>query len=118
LSRGSNPAGYPTKPLASYQINRQFSGWNLPAHVLTYTDGKTALIGFKITLLSLAILELRAPRVDGCEAVYDKTARVNERAIDAPIKNLRKKFQIADGSFDMIETINGTGYRLKGPAQQ
>jgi hypothetical protein len=26
LSRGSNPAGYPTKPLASYRTNRQLSG--------------------------------------------------------------------------------------------
>ena len=30
LSRGSSPAGYPTEPLVSYQINRQLSGWNLP----------------------------------------------------------------------------------------
>src|SRR5258708_21799334 len=30
LSRGSSPAGYPAEPLVSYQINRQFSGWNLP----------------------------------------------------------------------------------------
>jgi hypothetical protein len=27
LSRGSNPAGYPTKLLASYRTNRQLSGW-------------------------------------------------------------------------------------------
>jgi len=30
LSRGSNPASYPTEPLVSFQINRQLSGWNLP----------------------------------------------------------------------------------------
>jgi hypothetical protein len=30
LSRGSGPAGYPAEPLVSYQINRQFSGWNPP----------------------------------------------------------------------------------------
>jgi hypothetical protein len=30
LSRGFDPAGYPTEPLVSYQINRQFSGWNFP----------------------------------------------------------------------------------------
>src|SRR5260370_17017448 len=30
LSRGSSPSGYPAKPLVSYQINRQLSGWNLP----------------------------------------------------------------------------------------
>jgi hypothetical protein len=30
LSRGSSPASHPAKPLVSYQINRQLSGWNLP----------------------------------------------------------------------------------------
>ena len=30
LSRGFGPAGYPTTPLVSFQINRQLSGWNLP----------------------------------------------------------------------------------------
>jgi hypothetical protein len=34
LSRGSSPIGYPTKPLVSYQINRQLSGWNLPPLVI------------------------------------------------------------------------------------
>ena len=29
LSRGSNPCGYPHKPLVSYRINRQLSGWIL-----------------------------------------------------------------------------------------
>jgi hypothetical protein len=30
LSRGFDPAGHPTKPLVSYQSNRQLSGWILP----------------------------------------------------------------------------------------
>jgi hypothetical protein len=30
LSRGSSPSGYPAKPLVSFRINRQLSGWNLP----------------------------------------------------------------------------------------
>ena len=30
LSRGFDPVGYPTKPLVSYQSNRQLSGWILP----------------------------------------------------------------------------------------
>lgn len=30
LSRSFDPAGCPTKPLVSYQSNRQLSGWNLP----------------------------------------------------------------------------------------
>jgi DNA invertase Pin-like site-specific DNA recombinase len=34
LSQGSGPSSYPHEPLASYQINRQLSGWNLPPLVL------------------------------------------------------------------------------------
>ena len=30
LSRGSSPASHPVEPLVSFQINQQFSGWNLP----------------------------------------------------------------------------------------
>src|SRR5262249_34630204 len=34
LSRGSSPCGCPHEPLASYRINRQLSGWNLPPLVI------------------------------------------------------------------------------------
>jgi len=34
LSRGFDPASYPTKPLVSYQSNRQLSGWNPPPLVI------------------------------------------------------------------------------------
>jgi hypothetical protein len=34
LSRGSSPSGCPSKPLVSYQINRQFPGWILPPLVI------------------------------------------------------------------------------------
>ncbi|CCV11497.1 hypothetical protein MESS4_330046 [Mesorhizobium sp. STM 4661] len=34
LSRGSDPASYPTEPLVSYQTNRLLSGWNLPPLVI------------------------------------------------------------------------------------
>jgi hypothetical protein len=34
LSQGSGPFSCPNEPLASYQINRQLSGWNLPPLVL------------------------------------------------------------------------------------
>ena len=30
LSQGSSPAGHPAKPLVSFRINRQLSGWILP----------------------------------------------------------------------------------------
>src|SRR6185437_10634167 len=41
-SRGSSPAGYPTRPLASFQINRQLSGWYLPPLVTHATRGAPA----------------------------------------------------------------------------
>jgi two-component system response regulator ChvI len=44
---------------------------------------------------------------------YDEEPRVNQRAIDTYIKHLRKSFKAIDCSFDMIETVNGVGYRLK-----
>ena len=34
LSRGSDPDDCSSKPLVSYQINRQLSGWNLPPLVI------------------------------------------------------------------------------------
>src|SRR3954451_15759362 len=34
LSRGSSPVSCPARPLVSYQINRQLSGWNLPPLVI------------------------------------------------------------------------------------
>src|ERR1700738_1574875 len=56
LSRGSSLVSYPAKPLVSYQINRQLSGWNLPpqvirafgahCHVRTPTLLQTASAGF------------------------------------------------------------------------
>jgi two-component system, OmpR family, response regulator ChvI len=84
-------------------------------HVCTWKDQAVCLTRAQISLLRAmsrrpGIVMSRGALI---EAVYDKNARVNERAIDTLIKHLRKKFQIVDDSFDMIETINGIGYRLK-----
>jgi len=42
LSRGSGPASRPAKPLVSYQINRQLSGWNL-LHWQRTPSGRTGI---------------------------------------------------------------------------
>jgi two-component system, OmpR family, response regulator ChvI len=47
------------------------------------------------------------------DVAYDDQVYVDDRSIDSHIKRLRKKFRQSDNSFDMIETINGVGYRLK-----
>jgi two-component system, OmpR family, response regulator ChvI len=47
------------------------------------------------------------------DAAYDDQVYVDDRTIDSHIKRLRRKFKEVDGSFDMIDTIYGVGYRLK-----
>src|SRR6201987_6543377 len=40
LSRGFGPLSCPTKPLVSYRVNRQLSGW-LPPPLVTHASGRT-----------------------------------------------------------------------------
>jgi two-component system response regulator ChvI len=47
------------------------------------------------------------------DAAYDDQVYVDDRTIDSHIKRLRKKFKAVDGSFDVIETLYGVGYRFK-----
>jgi two-component system response regulator ChvI len=47
------------------------------------------------------------------DAAYDDQVYVDDRTIDSHIKRLRKKFKLADPTFDMIETLYGVGYRFK-----
>ncbi len=74
LSRGSSPAGYPTEPLVSYQINRQLSGWNLPplvirafgAHGQSRTWGRISTRSAKFRRLRPPIPTDRDQCVAGC----------------------------------------------------
>jgi two-component system response regulator ChvI len=47
------------------------------------------------------------------DAVHDAAVSLDERAIDAHMKRMRKKLKAVDDSFDMIETLYGIGYRFK-----
>ena len=47
------------------------------------------------------------------DAAYDDQVYVDDRTIDSHIKRLRKKFNLADKDFEMIETLYGVGYRFK-----
>jgi two-component system response regulator ChvI len=47
------------------------------------------------------------------DAAYDDQTYVDDRTIDSHVKRLRKKFRQADGTFDMIDTLYGVGYRFK-----
>ena len=56
------PSGYPAKPLVSFQINRQLSGWNLPplmiralgahGHLRTIAPQQMALLFDHLVLIS------------------------------------------------------------------
>jgi two-component system response regulator ChvI len=47
------------------------------------------------------------------DAAYDEQVYVDDRTIDSHVKRVRKKFKLADDSFDMIDTLYGVGYRFK-----
>jgi two-component system response regulator ChvI len=47
------------------------------------------------------------------DAAYDDQVYVDDRTIDSHIKRLRRKLKAIDGSFDMIDTLYGVGYRFK-----
>src|SRR5205085_930026 len=108
----------------------------------TYTDGASALDGFKTSPPDLAILDIKMPRMDGMEMLRrlrqksdmpvifltSKDEEIDELFglkmgaddfIRKPfsqrllIKRLRKKFKGTDDEFDMIETLYGVGYRFK-----
>jgi len=48
-------------------------------------------------------------------AAHHDPVFIDDRAIDTQIKYLRKKLKAVDDSFDMIEALNGIGYRFKEP---
>src|SRR4249920_2733399 len=54
LSRGSNPCGYPHKPLVSYRINRQLSGWIPPPLMIRAFGG----VGPGLLATALAVLAI------------------------------------------------------------
>jgi len=47
------------------------------------------------------------------DAAYGDDIHVDERTIDSHIKRVRNKFRVVDGSFDMIDTLYGVGYRFR-----
>ncbi|MFN0262323.1 response regulator transcription factor [Tepidamorphus sp. 3E244] len=84
-------------------------------HTCTW-DGKNVTL----TVTEFLILESLAQRPGVVksrnalmDAAYDDQVYVDDRTIDSHIKRLRKKFRAVDGTFDMIETLYGVGYRFK-----
>ncbi len=44
---------------------------------------------------------------------YDDDIQIDYRTVDSHMKPVRRKFRAADGTFDMIETLYGVGYRFR-----
>ena len=73
-----------------------------------------------LTVTEFLLLQALASRpgvVKSCnalmDAAYDADIHVDDRTIDSHIKRVRKKFRVVDGSFDMIDTLYGVGYRFR-----
>lgn len=48
-------------------------------------------------------------------SVYEDQHDISDRAIDTHIKNIRKKIQMVDTSFESIVSVYGLGYRFEQP---
>lgn len=70
----------------------------------------------RIEFLMLRLLLNRPGRVFSRDqllaTVHDSQRDISDRAIDTHIKNLRKKIQAVDASFDGIASVYGVGYRF------
>ena len=78
--------------LTSVSIALEFEGYR----VTTYTDGASALDGFKTTLPDLAILDIKMPRMDGME-----TLRRLRQKSDLPVIFLTSKDEQIDELFGL-----------------
>jgi two-component system response regulator ChvI len=45
------------------------------------------------------------------DAAYPDRVSVSDRTIDSHVKRIRRKFQVADPSFDALAGVYGAGYR-------
>src|ERR1700728_904684 len=78
--------------LASLSIVLEAEGYRIN----TYSDGVSALDGFKITLSDLAILDIKMPRMDGME-----TLRRLRQKSDVPVIFLTSKDEEIDELFGL-----------------
>ena len=84
-------------------------------HTCTWMGKAVALTVTEFLLLQLlasrpGVVKSRNALMD---AAYGDDIHVDERTIDSHIKRVRKKFSMVDGSFDMIDTLYGVGYRFR-----
>jgi two-component system response regulator ChvI len=84
-------------------------------HSCTWMGKSVALTVTEFLLLQLlasrpGVFKSRNALMD---AAYGDDIHVDDRTIDSHIKRVRSKFRVVDGSFDMIDTLYGVGYRFR-----
>jgi two-component system response regulator ChvI len=84
-------------------------------HSCTWMGKSVALTVTEFLLLQLlasrpGVVKSRNALMD---AAYGDDIHVDDRTIDSHIKRVRSKFRVVDGSFDMIDTLYGVGYRFR-----
>ena len=88
---------------------------NPEGHICTW-KGKpvTLTVNEFLILQALAsrpgVVETRQALMD---ATYADHVYVDDRAIDAYVQQIRRKFKAVDSGFDMIDTLYGIGYRFR-----
>src|SRR5438105_933052 len=81
--------------------------------VLTASSGPAALRTARTGRPDLVVLDLGLPGLDGLDVARGVAVESYERAIDAHIKNIRRKV-----GAQYIETVFGVGYRFAEPPEK
>lgn len=87
---------------------------DVPRRRVTVGDRRVELTATEFTLLAALAREPGRVFTRGqlLDAVHGVSFESYERAIDAHVKNLRRKIEPAPGTPRYIETVHGIGYRF------
>jgi two-component system, OmpR family, response regulator ChvI len=115
LRRCANKSAEPKAADAAKMLEHDLLRMDPERHLCTWKSEPVALTVTEFLILrALAtrpgVVKSRNALMD---AAYDDQVYVDDRTIDSHIKRLRRKFKEVEGSFDMIETLYGVGYRFK-----
>jgi two-component system, OmpR family, response regulator ChvI len=115
LKRATSKSGHGSKAPIENVLDRGELHVDPERHACTWMGKSVAL-----TVTEFLILQTLASRPGVVksrnslmDAAYGDDIHVDERTIDSHIKRVRSKFRVVDGSFDMIDTLYGVGYRFR-----
>jgi len=119
LSRGSSPASYPTKPLASFRINRQLSGWNPPPLMIRAFGAHCHSRTFTLSASGASDRHHRRPLTQQRSAHHlswlcapDSRSRVYDYHLSARFVGLHDAVRLAN----LLKTEHAGRLRLETPA--